>query len=368
MKKRIYLWGTGKLACQVMDELLPYIESKYDIEGVIDNRAVDDSALFYGYRVYSPGVLKEYKNEWIVILTWACDEISRQIQDEYSVSRENIKGKFFFYEELVFARYQNTHDQEIQQVLGFIKKNGARFINYDFVHEYEQMQVSVEFDDSCGMFYVIHNGKRMYMSKNFTDREKVIDYYKGICTEQDIRSPHRYLAESFCVEEGDIVVDAGVAEGNFALDIIERAKKIYLIEADKDWIEALRMTFRDYGDKVIIVEKFLSSVDDGIYASLDSIIDEHVDFIKMDIEGNEWEAIKGGKKILKDSGRMKMAVCVYHTDWDENLIRNELSGYGFDMETTPGYLWFPYYASNRLVSTMLHRGVIRAKRGDADEN
>lgn len=39
-----------------------------------------------------------------------------------------------------------------------------------------------------------------------------------------------YLDEDFQVEEGDVVLDVGVAEGNFSMEIIERASKIYLFE------------------------------------------------------------------------------------------------------------------------------------------
>lgn len=53
-------------------------------------------------------------------------------------------------------------------------------------------------------------------------------------------------------------MDAGVCEGNFALRFIDRARKIYLIEADASWMEALERTFALYREKIVFCNKFLS--------------------------------------------------------------------------------------------------------------
>ena len=45
----------------------------------------------------------------------------------------------------------------------------------------------------------------------------------------------------------------------------------------------------------MIIQKFVTSVDEGKYATLDSLIEEPVNFIKMDIEGNEWDALLGAE-------------------------------------------------------------------------
>lgn len=48
-------------------------------------------------------------------------------------------------------------------------------------------------------------------------KEKAETYYRYILLEQDEKSPHRYLTSEFDVSEGDVVVDVGVAEGNFLI-------------------------------------------------------------------------------------------------------------------------------------------------------
>lgn len=63
------------------------------------------------------------------------------------------------------------------------------------------------------------------MSRKFKNEKEVAAYYKSVLMEQDEDSPHKYLTKDFNVENSDVVVDVGVAEGNFSLDIIDRVKK-----------------------------------------------------------------------------------------------------------------------------------------------
>lgn len=115
------------------------------------------------------------------------------------------------------------------------------------------------------------------------------------------------------------MVDVGAAEGIFALDVIEMAGKIYLIEADEMWVEALRQTFRDYEDKVQIICGFLDSVSEGNRVSMDEIFEEEeINYIKMDIEGYEKPALLGAENTLRKSENLRCAICVYHCREDEN--------------------------------------------------
>ena len=88
-------------------------------------------------------------------------------------------------------------------------------------------------DNEKGMCYVLYDSKRLYFKKGWSE-ERVQGYYNSLLIEQDAASPHRYESADFRVREGDVVVDAGVAEGIFALSVVERAKELYLFEADKD--------------------------------------------------------------------------------------------------------------------------------------
>ena len=358
----IFLWGTGEIAHRVIGELHDYIFDKYDIKGFIDNSVDRQGQLFYGRYVYSPEILEKQEFDYVVILTDSFDVISRQIQIGFEFVKNRIRNKNFFYEKLLSARYRYSDDDEIKKTLLHIEKNGLDIFNYDFVNEYDSIDIDVRYDTTCHMYYVLHENKAVYFKREINTKELAKMYYRSILVEQDIRSPHRYIDDGFQVKNDDVVVDAGVAEGTFSVEVVERVSKLYLIECDPKWMEALMQTFRDYRDKVVFINKYLTSYSDGIYSSLDNLINEPVNFIKMDIEGNEWEALRGAGEIIRRSSDLRCAICAYHADGDEELIQSELKRYGLKCSTTKGYMWFPYRCKSRYVSTMLHRGIIRGEK------
>ena len=212
------------------------------------------------------------------------------------------------------------------------------------------------------MFYVFHFGKKLYFSKKLDTEEKVLQYYRGLLLEQDQASPHRYCDKTFQVEKGDVVLDVGAAEGNFSLEVLDQAAHIYIIEADINWVEALNQTFRDYKEKVTIIHKYASSEDRGMYATLDQLISQKIDFLKMDIEGFECDALEGARRILSESPGLKCAICAYHSDFDEMLIKKLLEECGMRCSTTPGYMWWDGYGRKNYVSTKLVRGIVRGRK------
>jgi len=131
----------------------------------------------------------------------------------------------------------------------------------------------------------------------------------------------------------------GVCEENFVLRYVEKARKIYLFEGDKKWIEPLKKTFSEYGDKVVLIDKYLLGNDSSYSVTLDSAIKEEVDFLKMDIEGAEVEALLGGKNLLMRS-KARCAICSYHRQNDEKYIRYLLGEYGYDTDVSKGYMFF----------------------------
>ena len=75
--------------------------------------------------------------------------------------------------------------------------------------------------------------------------------------------------------------------------------KLYLSNTNAGWHKVFPKQFVDYevSDKNIDVK----------ICSLDKeFIDKKIDFIKMDVEGYEWNAIKGGKKILEENHDVKL--------------------------------------------------------------
>ena len=354
---KIFLWGTGQVAerlwmqCKTLDQ--------YELLGFIDNATKKQGRIFKGLPVYSPEVLDECEPDKIVILTADYEGVYQQIVEIHPEMKDKIVNQYFFYQQSILKRYEETKDPEKIIIIDYIKNNGLNVFNYEFTEKYKKLSVEVYFDHQNAMFYVLHCGKRLYFSREFQSKKRVIDYYRQILMEQDICSPHRYITNDFDVNEGDVVIDAGAAEGNFALEVIERVSRMYIVETDENWIEALRQTFKDYLDKVVFVQKFITSYDEGIFATLDTLIQEPVNFIKMDIEGNEWDALQGARNIIENSHNLKCAVCSYHSDFDQILIEDFLSKNHMEHFASHGFIWFPWALRQNYVSTRLNRAIIR---------
>lgn len=260
--------------------------------------------------------------------------------------------------------YEESDDREIQEILKNISASGyVGPYNQNFAYEVSGMSEveknSIQYDSEVGMWFAIWKGKKMYYPKDRT-KEQVISAIEFVNLEQDIKSPHRYLDESFDVNEGDIVVEAGVAEGNFGLEIVDKVKKLYLVECEHSWVEALQKTFEPWKNKVVIIEKMLGEKVEDEFASIDGIVTEgYANFIKMDIEGAEMSALKGAVHTLENSKNLKCAICSYHRKNAERDIRNFLEQYHFYTTTTQGYMFFKEDLDS-WIDGELRRGLVRA--------
>ncbi len=231
---------------------------------------------------------------------------------------------------------------------------------YSFVFNYDHRSVQVHRDESIGLFYVIHKGKRLYYSRRYSSEVEVQHAYNGISVEQDERSPHCYTDEEFYVEEGDVVVDVGAAEGNFSLDVIEKASVVYIVEPDSDWIEALNATFRPWKSKVRIINKYASDTDNDTYVSLSGILgDNPVNFIKMDVGGAEAKIITSSEKLLNANPSVKLALCTYHRKGDADATEKILARLGFSYRFTDGYM---LYLHTNLTPPYFRRTLVRARK------
>lgn len=264
-----------------------------------------------------------------------------------------------------YWRYKHGKEADHPEVAGIIeyidREQKINLISYDFVKEYDELPVTVCLDDGCGMRYIPYKGRKMFFPRGW-DEEKITGYYRSVVMEQDERSPHCYANQTFGVRNGDVVVDAGAAEGIFALDCIDMASRIYMIEADAAWMEALEQTFRDDKEKVQLIYGFLDSYHAGSHVSIDGLFEgEEIHYIKMDIEGAEKAALAGAEKTLTRCDNLRCAICAYHCREDEESIRRTLSAYGFDTETSKGYMC-PDWTLAAYLDAELRRGLVFGKK------
>lgn len=355
----IFIWGTG-FAAQRLNEIYANEIREENIIGYIDNDPSKLGKMFCGKRIYSPEVLQDNRNAAIYISVMEKkEEICQQISSQYPYYETSILEDNYFKKLSLIKRYQNSEDDEAKEIVKYLAGHPLQFFNYPFVEGYKEDKIFIGIEN--GLYYTVRHGKKLFFSQDYDTEQKAREYYLSLLIEQDVDSPHRYLTESFQVPDGAVVIDAGTAEGIFSLDIIDLAKRIYIFEPDRNWIDALKYTFESYMDKVVIINKCVSDYTDGGTVTIDDSIKEIVDFIKMDIEGEEYYALQGAKKVLGMSPDAKCVICSYHQEFAYEAIKNLLEKWGFQTTHSKGYMWYTEHF-NKMRPPVLRRGLIYAEK------
>lgn len=107
----------------------------------------------------------------------------------------------------------------------------------------------------------------------------------------------------------------------------------------------MEATFAPYKEKITIVRKYVSDVDDEDNITLDTFFRDEgksIDnlFLKMNIEGYERIALEGAVHILEHGRQIGGSVCIYHLHDDKKVIESELKKFNLKTSIQPGYLYF----------------------------
>lgn len=355
------VWGTGNISeenYKMYMKFTDWIED--DIVGFIDNDKNKWGTVFNNLPVYAPTDIPMIDYDAITI--WVKDyekEIKNQLK-EMGILSEMCKDVFLKYKSALYKRHAGDEDPEIKKSLDIISRMQTIGVYHFCPANKDKIYHEVIWDESVQMHFIFFEGKKMYLKRSwnefiYKDGKKYINYVYG---EQDLNSPHLYEHEDITILEGDVLIDAGACEGNFSLHNIEKLSKLYLVESDPEWMEALKITFEPYKDKVIYVNKFLSDHDDEVSIKIDTFVNENVNFIKMDIEGEEVNALKGASRVLQSNTNIRCAICAYHRHNDEKTIKNILGENDFRISVSKGYMLFhgdPYIMRN----PELRRGIVR---------
>lgn len=255
-----------------------------------------------------------------------------------------------------------TADTDMLAALDFLKYYGyAVLIPLRFIEEYDWRRLRAGKDDDGFPYVMLPSGKRLYMPKHLSMRQAKIGV-NHLLTEQDGRSPHCYLTETFNVDENDVLADVGCAEGYLALDVVERVKHIYLFESEPEWIQALNRTFEPWKEKVTIVQTFVTDHDGDGCVSLDSVFElEGVrpTFVKLDVEGGEMDVFRGMHGLLESRTPMKIAACTYHLPEAHGEISAFLESHRFVYETSRGVM---FSRIGGVKPPYFRKGLVRAVR------
>ena len=251
--------------------------------------------------------------------------------------------------------YRDLFSKEIEWL---VKNKSFACFPYDFPNIKYISEKDVFFDEEEGLFYVLReDDNRLYWRRK--NREVAFNGYNGMIFEQSPRNPHRYFTDTFFPREDEIFIDVGCAEGKEALDIIDKVKEIYLFEASPDWNRPLHLSFDKFKEKVHIINAFVSDRTDrekNLVSISDYVDDKDSLLIKIDVEGEELNVLKGMEKIL-DRTNVRIVLAAYHKRDDNIILKEYLESKGFICEYSDNWMLYEKSAYEPLYFV---RGVIRA--------
>lgn len=250
-------------------------------------------------------------------------------------------------------------DEYLEEITYMKARDIITMFPYAFRERYRELAIDVKRDEEKKMFYVVHDGKRLYYPSDISG-EGVRNMYRAIRLEQDIESPHRYFSDGFEFMQNGIFCDVGCAEANIALEVVDRAKAVVLFEASSRWLPALEATFEPYRDKVHIINKFAGNKMNDEMTTIDYELEQRgLDgevYIKIDAEGSEEKILDGGMDTLKKR-RVRGAVCTYHRQEDAKKFEKVFKDLKFQTQFSKG--WCIYMGSEKLEPPYFRKGLLR---------
>lgn len=356
-----------KIVVWELDDYVGYFLTKYallhdyELVGCITMNPSfwNETLSTYNCAILPPNKLTSLSFDKIAVLTEDCEALKGTLMQLLKLPAEFFITRFDIEQEAIDKlekQYQDSDDAEIQDIIKSYQHRGSVDVYGTFIPNEKPYHDVLR--DEEDFPYIMFEGKRMYFPQTYNfDTYYGKEVVRNILMEQEEKSPHLYIRSPEDIPDQAVIVDAGVCEGNFALRYVDKAKKIYLIESDPDWIAALSRTFRDYADKVVLCDKFLSRFDTETEIRLDTLVQEPIDFLKMDIEGAEIDALIGAHHTLKNS-HANCAICSYHRQYDAEYITMLLQSYGYETSFSDGYMayiWEPHGAE-------LRHGVVYGKK------
>ncbi len=306
------------------------------------------------------------------------------------LSKSNIRKRLTSLYELslydtIMCYHSIKEDKAYEKELAYLKEKKHLSI-FPYPSTKKLGKIEAKYDFRKNMNYILHKGKRLYFPSSYS-KALSIETYKNFIENEDLlgegyksSSPHAYFSKDFCFEKDAIIFDLGCAEGLVSLDLAEKASKIILFESDKKWIKALKESFAPWKDKVIIINKLVSSKDSNTSITLETAFKKHIEnaensadlknkklFVKMDIEGYEQDVLESSKDwIVKHIDRLHIACCTYHKHNDAQDIaaffkqvaqdsHKELSS-----QFSEGYLLA--YKTDQILAPYFRKGLLRVKK------
>lgn len=301
--KTIYLYGAGTRG-RVALENLNALGLEKNVAGFLDDSR---EGLYKGKSVYPVECVYHLKDEntVFVITTYSVNGMVCKLMRN-GISTENI----YYFAELLIS---NVENELFQQNKGTIE------------------QVYSMLGDSLSK-YIYHSIFEVYLSGNIG----ILSRTKGNMQYFPVKGTNDEI-EEFYLSENESFIDCGAYDGDtirkFKIRTKNKYEKIWAFEPDlENFVKLSDYVAKEQDERVKLFQSGVYNKDTtmsftsrrGTSSSLsqtgvesievhqiDSLINEPVTFIKMDIEGSEKEALLGGKRIIAEY-KPKLAICIYH--------------------------------------------------------
>lgn len=318
--KKNYVFGASDLGRRLVNKLL---DEKIEVLGIWDNDKLKQGLKINGINIISYEELKKQEN---INLFLGCN---------YALQEE--------------ARIDALSGVEVYQIWGTkedLKQRYNKYISYFPTYIRESERISSLFADD-------------YSRKVNNALVKLITEYDIAATNNLITAEEHYFVKEVLDalrNRSPVCVDCGAFTGELPITMKKLGinfKKCFCFEMESKNCDLLRANVK-FIDGVIIENSGVAETDGLLYSEGDSASskivtyetkhrvktvkidsyfkDINVDFIKMDIEGAELGALKGGISIIKRD-RPVLAISVYHSLQDRteilDYLYNSLADYNF---------------------------------------
>ena len=359
----IVIFGTGWYADEILMSQKILDKYGWKISGFLDNNEKKWGEKYGNSLIYPPSEIENLQYDVILIALTEqyYEDVYVQLTKELHVSPDKIHEYTWLLKQEFIKKYRNTKDPEIKATLSYWQNNSIspfnQYINIKNLHTLNEVFYDTEDDPYIAFITDSGENVRLYYPRDFKFFKKNGKLYvQDVLIEQSPNSPHAYFYGSHKVMNGDVIIDCGACEGNFSLRFADISSKIYIFESDERWIHPLKKTFAKFADKTEIINAYVSDKSDNKKVCLDNVINSSVDFIKMDIEGAEEEALDGAKKLMTEY-LPKCSICGYHKTCAADRIRKVLSSYGYKTSFSHGFMTF-IWGEDEWLNLDFRKGVV----------
>lgn len=327
------------------------------------------------------------------IYLYGCGQLGKNVAEVFTARGIRIDG--FVVDKMFYHAGENVNNIPvlcIEDVLNSVEKKLIIVTHRDLNNKSLQSYPNIQVINEDALSFGCEKSDDTYMDYEFfrKNNEEFEKFYGELCDKksrvcmeaflnQKISGKLKYLKEVYednqyydsdIVDFGKmkVIVDCGAYDGDSYLAFLKNYKRnlgkefngmAYLLEPDTRnyhlllekcgndkrckikrlgaWDSKDVLTFSEEGTSSGITEQGTVSIS---VDKIDNVIDDQVDFIKMDIEGAEYKALIGAEESIKRCHPV-LAVCVYHKKRDlleiPNLIKSFYPEYRFYLRVYSKY-------------------------------